>query len=143
MQQGAGAPGPAVSSDPPQPILQQIESRESRTPVWPPVRAPIGHQWGRQAGEDCQSCEGLQPEAVLRWQPPDSQIDPPTAEEAQEEPQRVVAAVTSLGGSSLSTMSPNKGVSGEQSDSDNDSLTSSRSSIVLPAVNPGTADELI
>ncbi|KAJ1164037.1 hypothetical protein NDU88_004484 [Pleurodeles waltl] len=72
-----------------------------------------------------------------------ARINPPTAEEVQEERQWVVAAVASLGGSSLSNMSPTREVSGEQTDSDNDSLASSHSSVVLPAVTPGTANERI
>ncbi|KAJ1210920.1 hypothetical protein NDU88_006282 [Pleurodeles waltl] len=72
---------------------------------------------------------------------PSARIDPPTAEEAQEERQRVVAVVASPGGSPLSTMSLTRWVSGEQMDSDNETTTSAHSSMVLLAVTQRTVDE--
>ncbi|KAJ1154002.1 hypothetical protein NDU88_006759 [Pleurodeles waltl] len=68
---------------------------------------------------------------------------PPTAEEVQEEWQRVVAAVALMGDSSLSNMSPSRETSREQTDLANESAASTHSSVILWVVTPGTADELI
>ncbi|KAJ1162036.1 hypothetical protein NDU88_002515 [Pleurodeles waltl] len=68
---------------------------------------------------------------------------PPTAEDPQEDEQRVVAAVASMGGSSLSNMSPTREMSKEQTESDSKSTASAHSSMLLPVVTLGTADELM
>ncbi|KAJ1100798.1 hypothetical protein NDU88_005873 [Pleurodeles waltl] len=68
---------------------------------------------------------------------------PPTAQEVQEEWQRVVAAVALMGDSSLSNMSPAQELSREQTESDSESAASTHSSVIFPVVTPGTADELI
>ncbi|KAJ1154482.1 hypothetical protein NDU88_007234 [Pleurodeles waltl] len=67
----------------------------------------------------------------------------PTAAEAQEERQRMVAEVASLGDSPLSNMSPAREMSREQTDSDNESAASTHLSVILPVVTPSTSDELI
>ncbi|KAJ1114853.1 hypothetical protein NDU88_003083 [Pleurodeles waltl] len=48
------------------------------------------------------------------WRQPSPRIKLPTAEDSEEEQQRVVAAVASLGGPSLSTMSPSRRATEEQ-----------------------------
>ncbi|KAJ1096610.1 hypothetical protein NDU88_001745 [Pleurodeles waltl] len=68
---------------------------------------------------------------------------PLTAEEAQEERQRVVAAVALMRDSSLSNLSPAREMIKEQTDSDSESVASTHSSVILPVVTPGTSDELI
>ncbi|KAJ1099869.1 hypothetical protein NDU88_004963 [Pleurodeles waltl] len=68
---------------------------------------------------------------------------PPTAEEAQEEWQRVVATVDSMEDSPLCNMSPARETSREQMDSHNESAASTHLSVILPVVTLGTADELI
>ncbi|KAJ1115672.1 hypothetical protein NDU88_003894 [Pleurodeles waltl] len=72
-------------------------------------------------------------------------IDPPTPKDAQEERQWLMAAVAQLGGTSDGSdmASPsNLQKEDEQSDSDGETATSTQSSVVLPVVTPGTADEL-
>ncbi|KAJ1136934.1 hypothetical protein NDU88_003348 [Pleurodeles waltl] len=73
-------------------------------------------------------------------------IDPPTPKEVQEERQRVMEAVVLFGGgpggsATASPSSPQK--EDGHSDSDNETATSTQSSIVLPAITPGTAEEII
>ncbi|KAJ1146330.1 hypothetical protein NDU88_012607 [Pleurodeles waltl] len=67
----------------------------------------------------------------------------PPQEEMQKECQKVVAAVTSLGGWSSGPMSLSQGDSEERTDFDSESTASAHSSVVLTVVPPGTADELI
>ncbi|KAJ1213408.1 hypothetical protein NDU88_001045 [Pleurodeles waltl] len=81
-----------------------------------------------------------------RRRQPSHKIDPPTPKEAQEERQRVMAAVALLGRppeASSSTVPSNLQRDDEHSDSDSETATSAQPSIVLPVVTPNTADELI
>ncbi|KAJ1155581.1 hypothetical protein NDU88_008310 [Pleurodeles waltl] len=72
--------------------------------------------------------------------------DPPTAEKTQKERRQAMeAAAMTGGGAGRSEASSPQSTQREDEHlgSDNETMTSSRSSVLLPMVTPGTADEII
>ncbi|KAJ1088055.1 hypothetical protein NDU88_001214 [Pleurodeles waltl] len=72
--------------------------------------------------------------------------DPPTADEVFNERRQAMEAAARIGGEAgrpgaASPRSPQK--EDEHSDSDSETMTSTQSSILLPVITPGTADEII
>ncbi|KAJ1083879.1 hypothetical protein NDU88_004034 [Pleurodeles waltl] len=72
--------------------------------------------------------------------------DPPTADEVLSERRQAMEAAARIGGEArrseaASPQSPQK--EDEHSDSDSEIATSTQSSILLPVITPGTADEII
>ncbi|KAJ1135348.1 hypothetical protein NDU88_001788 [Pleurodeles waltl] len=91
----------------------------------------------RKQWTDCPQCHRLKSKG------PSRSVAMPSAEEMQQERQRAMAAVASLGGGRTSFMSIENDEGKQDMESNGESSSSTAPRIDMPAVTPGTSDDII